>query len=72
MWSGFTVRGTFAPREAGIKSIRHPGLDPGSTFFPAPSRPKEGGCRIKSGMTTHAVQITCPAAQPLAQAHWKL
>ncbi|HLL31043.1 MAG TPA: hypothetical protein VK403_08610 [Allosphingosinicella sp.] len=29
---------------------RHPGLDPGSTFFSIPVE-EEGGCRIKSGMT---------------------
>jgi hypothetical protein len=32
---------------------RHPGLDPGSTFFLAVAA-KEGGCRIKSGMTKGA------------------
>ena len=38
-----------AGREAGgITPARHPGLDPGSTFFSE----KEDGCRIKSGMTT--------------------
>jgi hypothetical protein len=29
--------------------LRHPGLDPGSTF--TFRRSKEGGCQIKSGMT---------------------
>jgi len=32
------------------KQNRHPGLDPGSTFFSIPVE-EEGGCRIKSGMT---------------------
>ena len=30
--------------------LRHPGLDPGSTFF-VHGREEEDGCRIKSGMT---------------------
>ena len=32
------------------KPNRHPGLDPGSTFFSIPVE-EQGGCRIKSGMT---------------------
>jgi len=32
------------------KQNRHPGLDPGSTFFSTPVE-EEGGCRIKSGVT---------------------
>jgi hypothetical protein len=30
---------------------RHPGLDPGSTFFQGFEMKEEDGCRIKSGMT---------------------
>jgi hypothetical protein len=33
-----------------MRTSRHPGLDPGSTFSLA-LHWKEGGCRIKSGMT---------------------
>ncbi|HLL31543.1 MAG TPA: hypothetical protein VK403_11150, partial [Allosphingosinicella sp.] len=32
------------------KRNRHPGLDPGSTFFSIPVEEKDG-CRIKPGMT---------------------
>ncbi|HEX8480870.1 MAG TPA: hypothetical protein VF650_03090 [Allosphingosinicella sp.] len=36
--------------DAKLGGNRHPGLDPGSTFFVAALEGK-GGCRIKSGMT---------------------
>jgi hypothetical protein len=39
---------------------RHAGLDPASTFFLPPQR-KEGGPRIKSGVTVKAKTV-CPAA----------
>jgi hypothetical protein len=39
----------------GVQVNRHPGLDPGSTFFKRLTAKKKDGCRIKSGMTTSAI-----------------
>src|SRR4051794_4791018 len=39
-----------------IPPPRHPGLDPGSTFFSVGSE-NEGGCRIRSGMTKRGLAM---------------
>jgi hypothetical protein len=36
---------------------RHPGLDPGSTFFTSLPRKEKGGCRIESGMTRWTASV---------------
>ncbi|GLR47864.1 bifunctional phosphopantothenoylcysteine decarboxylase/phosphopantothenate synthase [Sphingomonas astaxanthinifaciens] len=48
------------PEPADILSelSRHPGLDPGSRFFPSAGQEEEAGSRVEPGMTNKAIDLT--------------